>query len=87
MTLETRIPEPHTAGKVIFSDDYCEIGEVPSLYTPLELQIQLGSFVGEDPVGRVHWQRICGTVFAGPASARLPPQYHERQCKGHFVVS
>jgi len=41
MTLEMRPPEDCRSLKVIFSSqDCCEVGEVPPLYTPLELQIQ-----------------------------------------------
>jgi integrase/recombinase XerD len=41
MTLEIRPPEQYRSLKVICSSqDYCEVGEVPPLYSPLELQIQ-----------------------------------------------
>jgi integrase/recombinase XerD len=49
MTLEARSPEPHRAAKVIFSEDYCEIGEVPPLYTSLELQNQPQPWVQLNP--------------------------------------
>jgi integrase/recombinase XerD len=94
MTLETRIPEPHTAGKVIFSDDYCEIGEVPSLYTPLELQIQPRPFPAREPGVDLRKQegkesmldRLLGKIQSGEFIGReYAEQYlrdqHRRGCR------
>ena len=42
MTLEIRAPDDYGSLKVILSSqDYCEVGEVPPLYTPLDFQIQV----------------------------------------------
>lgn len=94
MTLGIRTPEPHRAGKVIFSNDYCEVGEVPPLYTPLELQIQPQPWPFRNPgldLGKQQWQesqldRLLGKIRVGEFIGReYAEQYlqdqHRRGCR------
>lgn len=94
MTLEIRTPEPHRAGKVIFSNDYCGVGEVPPLYTSLELQNQPQPWPFRNPgldLGKQQWQeslldRLLGKIRVGEFIGReYAEQYlqdqHRRGCR------